>query len=66
VNEFVILTNHLVEITEDVIEVLAIDIRPLFSNGCNNRVQEIKTSALGKMADSNLVDLLVGFRSALK
>jgi hypothetical protein len=31
VNELVILTIHLVEITEDVIEVLAIDILPPFS-----------------------------------
>jgi hypothetical protein len=32
VNEFVILTIHLAEVTEDVIEVLAIDIPPPFSN----------------------------------
>jgi hypothetical protein len=32
VNELVILTIHLAEVTKDVIEVLAIDILPLFSN----------------------------------
>jgi hypothetical protein len=51
---------------KDVIEVLAIDILPSFSNRCHNHVQEIRTSALGKMVDNNLVDLLVGFNSELK
>jgi hypothetical protein len=32
VNELIILTIHLAEVTKDVIEVLAIDILPLFSN----------------------------------
>jgi hypothetical protein len=32
VNEFVILRIHLVEATKDVIEMLAIDILPMFSN----------------------------------
>jgi hypothetical protein len=32
VNELVILIIHLAEVTKDVIEVLAIDILPLFSN----------------------------------
>jgi hypothetical protein len=59
VNELVIFTIHLAEVTEDVIEVLVIDILPQFSNWCNNHVQEIKTSALGKMIDSNMVDLLL-------
>jgi hypothetical protein len=66
VDELVILTIHLAEITEDVIKVLAIDILPLFSNRRHSHVQEIRTSTLGKMADSNLVDLLVGFNSGLK
>jgi hypothetical protein len=66
VNELVILTIHLTEVTKDVIEVLAIDILPSFSNRRHNHVQEIKTSALGKMADTNLVDLLVGLNSGLK
>jgi hypothetical protein len=66
VNELVTLTIHLVEVTKDVIEVLVIDILPSFSNRRNNHVQEIKTSALGKMANSNLVDLLIGFNSGLK
>jgi hypothetical protein len=57
VNELVILTIHLAKVTKDVIEVLAIDILPPFSNGRNNHVLEIMTSALGIMADSNLVDL---------
>jgi hypothetical protein len=65
-NELVILTIHLVEVTEDVIEVLAIDILPPFSNRRHNHVEEIMTCALRKMADSNLVDLLVGFNSGLK
>jgi hypothetical protein len=66
VNELVILKIHLTEITKDVIEVLAIDILPSFSNRRHSHFQEIKTSALGKMAESNLVDLLVGFNSGLK
>jgi hypothetical protein len=45
---------------------LAIDILPPFSNRCNIHVEEIKTSALGKMDDSNLVNYLVGFNSGLK
>jgi hypothetical protein len=65
-NELVTLTIHLIEVTEDVIEVLAIDILPSFSNRCHSHVQEIMTSALGKMIDSNLVDLLVRFNSGLK
>jgi hypothetical protein len=60
-NELVILIIHLVEVTKDVIEVLEIDILPPFSNCCNNHVEEIRTSALGKKTDSNSVDLLVGF-----
>jgi hypothetical protein len=32
VNELVILTIHLAEVAEDVVEVLTIDIRRLFSN----------------------------------
>jgi hypothetical protein len=66
VDELVILTIHLAEVTEDVIEVLAIDILPPFSNRRHNHVEEIMTSALKKMADNNLVDLLVGFNSGLK
>jgi hypothetical protein len=66
VNEFVILTIHLAEVTEDVIEVLAIDILPLFSNRRHSHVEEIRTNVLRKMADSNSVDLLIGFNSGLK
>jgi hypothetical protein len=63
VNELVILTIHLAEVTEDVIEVLAIDILPPLSKRRHNHVEEIRTCALRKMADSNLVDLLIGFNS---
>jgi hypothetical protein len=66
VNELVILTIHLTEVTEDVIEVLAIDILSPFSKQCHSHVEEIRTCALRKMANSNLVDLLVGFNSELK
>jgi hypothetical protein len=66
VNELVILTIHLAKVTEDVVEVLTIDIRRPFSNRRHSHVEEIRTSALWKMADSNLVDLLVGFNSGLK
>jgi hypothetical protein len=66
VNELVILTIHLAEVTEDVIEVLAIDILPSFSNWCHIHVHKIRTCALRKMADSNSVNLLVGFNSGLK
>jgi hypothetical protein len=66
VNELVILTIHLAEVTEDVIEMLVIDILPSFSNRRHSLIQEVKTSVLGKMANSNLVDLLVGFNSGLK
>jgi hypothetical protein len=66
VNELVILTIHLAKVTKDVIEVLAIDILPSFSNRRHNHVQEIRTSILGKMADSNSVDLLVGLNSRFK
>jgi hypothetical protein len=66
VNELVILTIHLAEVTKDVIEMLAIDILPPFSNRCHSHVDKIRTSALRKMADSNSVDFLVGFNSGLK
>jgi hypothetical protein len=66
VNELIILTIYLAEIMEDVIEVIAIDILPPFSNRRHNHVEEIRTCALKKMADSNSVDLLVGFNSGLK
>ena len=66
VNELVILTFHLAEITKDVIEVLTIDILPLFSNCCHSHVQEIMTSILRKMVDNNLVDFLVRSNSRLK
>jgi hypothetical protein len=66
VNELVILTIHLAEITKDIIQVLAIDVLPPFSNRRNSHVLEIRTSALGEMADSNPVDLLVGIHSGLK
>jgi len=66
VNELVILTIHLAEVTEDVIEVLAIDILPPFSNRRHSHVEEIRACALRKMADGNSVDLLVGFNSRLK
>jgi hypothetical protein len=66
VNELVILTIHLAEVTEDVIEVLAIKILPPFSNQRHNHVEEIRTSALRKMADSNSVYFLVVFNSGLK
>jgi hypothetical protein len=65
-NELVILTIHLAEVTEDVIEVLAIDILPPLSKRCHSHVEEIRTCALRKMADSNSVDLLIGFNSGLK
>jgi hypothetical protein len=66
VNELVIMTIHLVEVTEDVIEVLAIDILPQLSKRRHSHVKEIRTYALRKMADSNSVDLLIGFNSRLK
>jgi hypothetical protein len=66
VNELVIFTIHLTKVTEDVIEVLAIDILPPFSNRHHNHVHEIRTSALGKMADNNSVDLFVRFNSGFK
>jgi hypothetical protein len=50
---------------EDVIEVLAIDILPPFSKRRHSHVEEIRTCALRKMANSNLVDLHVGFNSGL-
>jgi hypothetical protein len=66
VNELLILRIHFTEVTKDVIEVLAIHILPPLSNGSNSHVEEIRTSALRKMVDSNSVDLLVGFNSRLK
>jgi hypothetical protein len=48
VNELVTLTIHLAEVREDVIEVLAINILPSFSNQHHSHVQEVRTSALGK------------------
>jgi hypothetical protein len=68
VNELIILTIHLAEVTEDIIEVLATDIWRVFSNRHHSHVEEIMTSALKKMAisNSNSVDLLVGFNSGLK
>jgi hypothetical protein len=65
-NELVIFTIHLAEVTKDVIDVLAIDILPLFSKGRNNHIHKIMTSTLWNMAYSNLVDLPVGFYSELK
>jgi hypothetical protein len=47
-NELVTLTIYLAEVTEGVIEVLAIDILPSFSNRCHSHVQKVKTSALQK------------------
>jgi hypothetical protein len=61
VNELLIL-----EITEDVVEALAIDILPPFPKRRHSHVEEIRTCALRKMADSNSVDLLVRFNSGLK
>jgi hypothetical protein len=66
VNDLVILIIHLAKITEDVIEVLTIDIRHPFSNRRHSHVEEIRTSALKKMVDSNSVYLLVGFNFGLK
>jgi hypothetical protein len=66
VNELVVLTIHLAEVTEDVVEVLTIDIRRPFSNRRHSHVEEIRTCALRKMADSNSIYLLVGFNSRLK
>jgi hypothetical protein len=66
INELVTLTIHLAKVTEDVIEVLAINILLPFSKQRHNHVQEVRTSILGKMTDSNLVDLLVKFNSGLK
>jgi hypothetical protein len=64
--ELDILTIHLAEVMEDVIEVLAIDILPPFSNRRHNHVEEIRICAPRKMVDSNSVDLLVGFNFGLK
>jgi hypothetical protein len=66
VNELVILTIHLAEVTKDVIEVLAIDILRPFPKRRHSHVEEIRTCALRKMVDSNSIDLLVGFNSGLK
>jgi hypothetical protein len=66
VNELVILTIHLAKVTEDLVEVLIIDIRRPFSNRRHSNVEKVRTSALRKMADSNPVDLLVVFNSILK
>jgi hypothetical protein len=66
VNKLVILTIHLAEVTEDVVEVFTIDIWHPFSNRRHSHVEEIMTCALWKMADSNSVYLLVGFNSGFK
>jgi hypothetical protein len=66
VNELVILTIHLAEVTEDVVEVLTIDIRRPFSNRCHSNIEKIRTCTLRKMANSNSVYLLVGFNSGFK
>ena len=66
VNELVIMTIHLAKVMEDVIEVLTIDILPPLSNRRHSNVEEIRTCALRKMANRNLVDLFVGFNSGLK
>jgi hypothetical protein len=66
VNELVILIIHLAEVTKDVIEVLAIDVLPPFSNRPNSHILEIRTNTFLEMADSNSVDLLVGIYSGLK
>jgi hypothetical protein len=60
VNELVILTIHLAEVTEDIIEVHAINILPPFSKRRHSHIEEIRTCILRKMADSNSVYLLVG------
>ena len=65
VNELVILTIHLAQVMEDVIEVLIIDILPPFSKRRHTHVEEIKTCALRKMVDGNSIDL-VGFNSRIK
>ena len=64
--EFVIVTIHLIEVTKDVIEVLAIDVLPSFSNRSNSHILEIRRNVLREMADSNLVNLLVGIHFGLK
>jgi hypothetical protein len=46
INELVILIIHLAEVTKDVIEVLVIDILPLFSQRRNNHIEEITTNIL--------------------
>jgi hypothetical protein len=56
VNELVILIVHLTEVTINVIELLAIDILPSFSNQGNSHVHEIRTSIFEKMAKINLVE----------
>ena len=66
VNELVIFTIHLAKVMKDVIEVVAIDILPPFSNRRHNHVEEIRTSIFRKMADNNSVDLLIGFNFGLK
>jgi hypothetical protein len=65
-NELVILTIHLAEVTEDVVKVLIIDIWRPFFNRRHSHVEEIRTSILRKMVDSYSVYLLVGFNSGLK
>ena len=62
-NELVILTIYLPKVIKDVIEVLAIDILPPFSNRSNSHIEEFMTSALQKMANSNLVNFLFGLKS---
>jgi hypothetical protein len=59
-------TCHLYKSSKAVIEVLAIDILTLFFNWHNSHVHKIRTRALGKMTNSNLVDLFVGLNSGHK
>jgi hypothetical protein len=66
VNELVILAIHLAEVTENVVEVLTIDIWRPFSNRRHSHIEKIRTCTLRKMADSNSVYLLVGFNSGFK
>jgi hypothetical protein len=61
VNELVTLIIHLAELTKDVIEVLAIDILPSFSNWLKNQVHEIKQVHLEKWLIVIRVDLLLGW-----
>ena len=65
-NEFVIMNVHLAEVPVQIVQVRAVHVLLLPSNGRYSHIYKVRASACPKLAQSNAVDILNGMSLSLE